>query len=165
MTTAPGTGEGLLFSSRSGTFVRRRARPAAELGTCTTAVLPYGLPRREIEGAHESWTTPGRGHVRCTWVLCGRGGSHDIYQAAAFRGEVLLCQRADGSFWVDPSQGCTGGEDPRCADEAACEDSTIVSEGWRHACTWFLFDQEAAPRGEEPFYEGLSPGRGCLGRK
>lgn len=48
--------------------------PRPNWGTCTTTVSPYGLPRREIEGAHDSWTTPGRGHVRCIGVLCGCGG-------------------------------------------------------------------------------------------
>jgi hypothetical protein len=90
--------------------------------------------------------------------------SHDFYQAASFQGFELLCQRADESLWRDPSQGCTGGEDPRCVEESACADSTIVSEGWRHACTWFIFEKEVATRGEEPFYDGSSPGRGCLGR-
>ena len=33
------------------------------------------------------------------------------------------------------------------------------------ACTWLVFDKEVEPRGEEPFYEGPSPGGGCLGRK
>jgi hypothetical protein len=91
--------------------------------------------------------------------------SHDFVESASFNRWDLLCQRSDGSLWRDPSQGCTGGEDPRCAQGTGCADSAIISEGWRHACTWFLFDQEAAPRGEAPFYEGPSPGGGCPGRK
>ena len=54
--------------------------------------------------------------------------SHDAYQAASFRAYELLCQRSDGSLWRDPSQGCTGGEDPRCTQGTACADSTMVSE-------------------------------------
>jgi hypothetical protein len=91
--------------------------------------------------------------------------SHDAYQAASFNATDLLCQRSDGSLWRDPSQGCTGGEDLRCTEGTGCADSTMVSEGWRHACTWLVFDKEIAPRGEGPFHEGPSPGGGCLGRK
>ncbi len=89
--------------------------------------------------------------------------SHDFYQAATFD-TSLLCQRADGSFWRDPSNGCTGGEDRRCASETDCAESAIIPEGWRHACTWIVFDSEIRPSGETPFYEGPSRGRGCLGR-
>jgi hypothetical protein len=90
--------------------------------------------------------------------------SHDYYQAASLSSD-LLCERSDGSFWRDPSHGCYGHEDPRCTYETDCADPTITSEGWRHACTWILFDREVSPVGQEPFYEGPSPGRGCLGRK
>ena len=89
--------------------------------------------------------------------------AHDAVRSASLSID-LLCQRPDGSLWRDPSQGCTGGEDPRCTTGTGCTDSTILSEGWRHACTWLLFDEEIAPRGEEPFHVGPSPGGGCPGR-
>lgn len=89
--------------------------------------------------------------------------SHDFYQAASFD-TSLLCQRSDGSFWRDPSNGCTRGNDRRCADAPDCADSTTISEGWRHTCTWLIFDSEFRPSGGPPFYTGPAPGRGCLGR-
>ncbi|CAB4601789.1 MAG: hypothetical protein ACK5CE_03690 [Actinomycetes bacterium] len=91
--------------------------------------------------------------------------AHDSYQAFAFQEHGRLCRRTDGSFWRDPSNGCTAGNDLRCAGEPSCDDSEIISEGWRRACTWFLFDSEVPPTGDPPFYEGEYPGRGCLGRR
>lgn len=90
--------------------------------------------------------------------------SHDLFQRISFN-PYALCQRSDESFWRDPSNGCFGGEDPRCTAGTGCADSTMVSEGWRHACSWLLFGLEVGPRGEEPFHEGPSPGGGCLGRR
>lgn len=139
-------------------------RDAARRGTGTTTVrgvVPTGVNSRQRMTRRRS-----AGLATCA-ALTGAAAvvvSHDFLEAASLDVD-LLCQRSDGSFWRDPSQGCTGGEDPRCTDDIGCADSTMVSEGWRHACTWFFFDREIAPRGEEPFYEGPSPGRGCLGRE
>lgn len=89
--------------------------------------------------------------------------SQEVAQAASFN-TSLLFQRSDGSYWRDPSNGCTGSEDRRCVAETECPDSAIISEGWPHASTWIIFDSDVGPNGEMPFHQGLTPGRGCLGR-
>jgi hypothetical protein len=90
--------------------------------------------------------------------------THDFLESASFS-EASLCQRPDGSFWRDWYVECDSHNDPRCVTEPGCPDSTPISEGWRHACTWILFDKGVPPSGDEPFYEGPTPGRGCLGQK
>ena len=89
--------------------------------------------------------------------------THDFLQVLSLS-PSLLCERPDGTLWRDASNGCTGGEDPLCDGGLGCESASPVSEGWRHACTWLFFEEEVPPRGEEPFYSGPSPGRGCVGR-
>lgn len=104
--------------------------------------------------------------VACTVVALGATtvGAHDWYPSVWSFNPDLLCQRDDESMWRDLSNGCTGGDDPRCHRETGCSDSTVLTEGWRHACTWLLFDKERAPSGPEPHIEGQSSGRGCAGQ-
>jgi hypothetical protein len=107
--------------------------------------------------------TKGRGLVLGLLVILGAVGVHDAYCHYVHFDRSVLCRRADGSLWRDPSSGCTGGEDPRCR-YAPCEDSERVSEGWRHACSWVILEAEVPPSGPPPHYDGPSPGRGLPGR-
>jgi hypothetical protein len=51
--------------------------------------------------------------------------AHDFYSAISFDDFGLLCQRDDSTYWRDPSNGCTGGNDTRCRNGGACPDSVI----------------------------------------
>ena len=50
----------------------------------------------------------------------------------------LICERADGSTWKDPSGGCQY-EDPRCGGAVDCERSKMIDEGFRDSCGWVFF--------------------------
>jgi hypothetical protein len=89
-------------------------------------------------------------------------GVHDAYCYLQFNLSPL-CQRADGSLWRDPSNGCYSHEDPFCRYEA-CPDSTMLREDWRHSCGWVFSRTEVGPTGPPPYFEGPSPGSGNPGR-
>lgn len=67
---------------------------------------------------------------------------HDAYCYATFEpSHGILCERDDGSRWRDPSDGCSGGEDPRCRTsdpEPVCADSVVVPEEAQESCGWFV---------------------------
>jgi len=96
-------------------------------------------------------------------VPLGVVGVHDAWCHYVDFDIGTLCERADGSLWRDPSQGCTGGNDPQCRYES-CADSEALSEGWRHACSWVFLQNEIGPSGPPPYFEGPAPGQGVLGR-
>ncbi len=90
-------------------------------------------------------------------------GGHDVYCHYVHYDPSVLCERPDGSLWRDPSDGCTGHEDPDCRT-TDCPASKRISEGWRHTCSWLFLRAEIGPSGPAPHNEGPSPGRGDPGR-
>lgn len=90
-------------------------------------------------------------------------GAHDTYCHYVHFDSAPLCQRADGSLWRDPSNGCFGHEDPACQYEE-CPDSEMLSEDWRHTCSWVILRREVAPSGPAPYYDGPAPRSGVPGR-
>ncbi len=93
-------------------------------------------------------------------------GGHDAYCHYVDFDRGMLCQRPDGTLWRDASGGCTSGNDIECEQSSAesCPDSEMLSEGWRHACSWVFLKVEWPPSGPPPYYEWPAPGQGVLGR-
>ena len=74
---------------------------------------------------------------------------HDVY----CNGQVAagsLCERSDGSHWRDPSNGCSGGEDPRCDEGKGCAASAFAAEPAKTSCAWVMHKDERPAQKARP---------------